>query len=296
MKPKLLILYLSDKAHGWGHKVRCNVLYNTARNLGYQVRLLSNEIGLPGVGYGYYWGGLEDYKNAEAAFLVWQPDWLIVDLEDIVPNWLPILAQQYRCRICNINANGWAEKHGINVEQPWADMVWVQDTPERMIIRRSVLEQKREPGSQWFVFGGAADPLKVLPLFDQALPTTPAWLVQTNLASHFNTHNGHELVITSGDAVLPFMANAKAACVHFGIISWELAAMGVPTYALSRSDAHLYYAKRVEEFGLGRAFPRVGLPDEAELRTFLAEPCAMTGQKPDGRGAERLLAKLDLES
>jgi spore coat polysaccharide biosynthesis predicted glycosyltransferase SpsG len=129
----------------------------------------------------------------------------------------------------------------------------------------------------------------------------PAWICRTKLAEdmppdyvefkHIKPYMDVRHVWN--DAMPKLMVQCQQAIVHLGMTCWELAYLGIPQYIFTRSENHLIDAKRFEDMGLARAFPRVGLPDStAEWNSFIDYRFIPDGKRPDGKGAQRFLDAL----
>lgn len=284
---KILITYMADFDHGYGHHYRCLALADTARAAGHTVKLMSNLDTAD-----YHLSDDTTHGLLEGALESYQPDWLVVDFAHTFDSKLCALAHRNNSMIVNLNGVGW------QFDTPDADITWVQDVPERVILRASVLDTKWHGGKGWFVWGGAADSINLLPTFSQALPEVEAILVGTTVTDSklltYKFASAHTYTITSNDEILPHMANSGRACIHCGMMMWELAYLGIPTYIFSGSVSHLHFAQNIEAMGLAKAWPQVGLPGKDEMRNFLLTDFTInTARRPDGRGVVRLLAEME---
>lgn len=282
----LLIWYLYDKQHGGGHKYRCHALANKARRLGHNVRIVSNDTGAD-----YMLGKTIDLWVIQRAVRLSKCDWLIVDLEEAPPDWIT----QVQIKKCNLNGPGWLGDNGHTIDQGWADLVWIQDDPKRVILRQSVLDAKWQGGDNWFVFGGSADPLKLLPRFDKYSDYN-ANLVGTTLSDHFVLEKpNHHYIVTNGDLILPYMVHSAGSVLHMGITAFETAALSngkMPIYLFSKTPGHLHYAQNMEALGYAKAYPTIGLPEAQEFTEFIQTPYKPCGPKIDGKAIDRLLKEL----
>ena len=278
---RLATLCFAGHAYGYGHLYRSQALANTARQMGYTVFEISNY-----PIFSEYWISEHDIASLHAALVRIKPDWLIIDLPTISRE-ISITAHELGIKTCFLNGVG----HQLETEL--ADLVWIQDMPERIILRPKFTNHKTD--TEWFVYGGGADELGLLPCFSKAMPDVTAYLIDTNLTSYSANivqSRLHELVRPDNIQILDYMQHARRAVLHMGMNAWELAALGKSIYLFSRDEGHLYFAQHMAELNLALAFPRVGLPEVDELRNFLATDFTPSGKKPDGLGAQRLLKEL----
>jgi hypothetical protein len=280
---KLLVMCFGDKLHGYGHVYRCEALIDTANELNHNACMLGNRRA------SFLMHNARDMTNYLSALYDFKPDWVVIDLEEQAPDWMSNYAHQFGAKVAYLNGVGRVE------ENYGADCTWVQDSPDTVILRQSVIHSQLvadpECSPRWFVFGGSADPLDLLPTFARNMQEK-SWLISTELSASrdviANTEI-HQITLVSDERILYYMARADKMCTHMGMINWEGAYLGLPIYTFSRGAGHLGFAKRMEGMGLVCAFPRVGIPDKSEFVEFLEQPFIPDGEKPDGKGAERFL-------
>lgn len=286
MRLRLLFLAFADVEHGLGHFYRTEAAMSAARARGHAVALASNVDGGR-----FYLETTNDCIALTDIINDFRPDWLVADILAEPPLWLAGLVHGCSARLALLNGVGRTEREAR------ADLLWTQDTPEKAILRPEVLKLRRKHArtDKWFVWGGAADVLGLLPKFVRACPDWRAWLVTTSLAQQYEepTNPGQLLLPTVGDEIYSPMSDCGKAVLHLGMTCWELAALGVPMYLFSRSTGHLRDAKRFEALGLAKAWPRVGLPSDKAFYQFLSEPLVPTGKQPDGKGAQRFVEQLE---
>ena len=296
--PNLLIFFQADKDNGYGHKYRSLEVARVAREMGFNVNCMSNDKTATNWKF-----AINVHKNAmhlrQYAWKMWlnklKPDWIIFDLENYPKDYMLEYSKNNNIKMANLNGPGWASANEDNVDQSWADLVWVQDSPEKVILRKDILNIRYNPiPNNWFVFGGSADPLGLLEKFEDAIERDPALLIGTNLRDPMTPkHRDHRYIECDGQTIWQHMALADRACIHMGISAFELATIGVKQYIFSRSAGHLHYAKLIESYGLGLAYPEIGLPDGKNIREFLQQKMVLNPKnKPDGLGVERFLNKL----
>ncbi len=245
-------------------------------------------------------------------------DWLIADVIrwEEIPEELVELCHKQHTKIALLNGVG------HKIEEGQADFVWIQDKPERVILRRELFQNpwynrkiiRRHNRRWWFVFGGATDSMGLLPAFVDAMEHN-AWLVTTELTpdySHITTYwdaalhgktkeKGHSvwqnpIKMADDNDLFSHMYIVQNACVAMGMTAWEFAAIRKHTYVFSISEEHLHFAQNMADMGLVKAYPKVGIPSAQEIKDFLVEwPRYRMNKKyaPDGNGATRLLMALE---
>lgn len=286
--PKMLFIFQVGSKHGWGHKYRVLETARVAREKGIPVEVVSNDI--EATGFRLTIGSKSphlDKGRLSALLNRLTPEWVVYDLskkptQDIIDK-----TRSKPVKIANLNGLG----HNLEADS-WADFSWVQDSPEKVILRKDLLKVKHEPiTNNWFVFGGSVDELNLLENFENVIQRDPALLIGTELRQPMTPKfANHTYIESSGPVIMQHMRYASRAAVHMGMICYELAAIGVPQYIFSRSEEHLRYAKMLESYGLGLAYPKVGLPEPNEMRKFFMEPIVLNpNNKPDCMGADRFL-------
>lgn len=280
---RILVMCFGDKLHGFGHVYRCQGLISTAVKMGHDARMLGN------YNADYTMMNVRDINNLLVTLYEFKPDWLVIDLEEKAPEWMANHARNYGAKVAYLNGVGRTE------ENYGANLVWIQDSPKTVILRDSVLNTKHYDNgsdSRWFVFGGSADPLNLLPTFARNVEER-SWLICTELSSprHPFSYNTtvHKYTLVQDITILAYMAKASKMCTHMGMINWEGAYLGLPIYTFSRGEGHLGFAKGMETLGLVRAYPEVGIPAREQFLDFVYSPFRPDGERPDGKGAERFL-------
>jgi hypothetical protein len=274
---------MADKEHGWGHKMRCQAVIEEAQRIGHEVRVISNEHATT-----YHMTNLADKYVLYAALANYEPDWLVVDLPTI-PRWIIDMTRVLRVSFATLNGVG----HAM---EALADVVWVQDTPERAILRQSIRDLHWLGGYKWYVWGGAADKLNLLNYFGKHMKHAPAWLVRTNLMTNFPKLDtwspGQAEIVGTGNNALWYLARAGQVCSATGMSMWEAAFLNIPQYLVSLTDEHLHWAQNMADLGLAKVWRKIGLPEPDAFKTWLQEPFKLTGQRPDGLGAQRFIEEL----
>lgn len=280
----LAVLYFSGREYGYGHAYRCQALIDAARVANYNVTKISNDPFL----IGYCISALDTTGIVALQDILTEvrPDWLVIDMPDI-PEIVANLAHELGIKVCLLNGVG-------HVLETLADLVWIQDTPERVILRPEFVTEL--PTRDWLVFGGGADESGLLPAFSSAMQHASAYLINTKLTGYSSgiiKSNKHGLVLTEGLEMLRYIRATRKAIIHMGMTAWELAALGKPVYVFSRTAEHLHFAQQMQQQNLVLAYSQVGLPEiDLDFRNFLATEFMPSGRTPDGLGAQRLLEVL----
>ena len=249
-----LIYYLVGKEHGLGHKYRCDALAEHLVDAGHSVYIINNdraahrhEIRASSIVDGQLCNTMFAIREMSSLYNV---DTVIVDLKDNNEE-LNSYIKSLGLRLVLLNGVG------HNVDSKLADLVWIQDSPHTVILRKKVLELSLEDDDRWLVFGGAADEMGLLRAFD-AVCDEPADLLYTELAPvysiDFIPNENHELIRVDGDEILKYMAKARKACVHMGMIAWELVCGYTNVYIVSKNDGHRKFADNLERLGLAKSY------------------------------------------
>lgn len=282
---KLLAFYIIGHGSGYGHMYRSRELMRTARAQGHDTAIVCNDHSTT-----YYVNDWDDIENIRYALVDFRPDWVLVDLP-VNLAWIKELAHQYGAKVCLLNPVGLTT---TDEEYANADMVWRQDSAQTIILRPEFISAVpySAEAREWYVFGGAEDLLDVGGMFIKAMPDRTAWIVETKLTiPNYAPGNKHRVVHPEGD-ILQYMQRANRACLHCGVSAWESAALGLPTYLFSKTEDHLATARKLQSLGLALAWDDLGVPNKKDLREFLLMPFRPSGERPDGKAAQRLLDKL----
>lgn len=299
---KILSLVYCSKKTGFGHWFRSLALAQTAQQRGHEVTIVGDRHppnDLPFI-------HLHDLSPGALvmALQATKPDWLIVDLPGDLPRWIRELTP---CRICTLNGIGYNQADGANlrviqgvadVDLPGPqDKVPVLKGIEYVILRPEIEKYKGMARSQdWLCWGGGADILHLLTRFTVACPGWFATLITSPMAPAplivSPTHSVVRLNEESTD-IFGWMAGSRAACVAMGMCTHELVYLGIETYCFNASELHLRFAKGMERAGLLKTWPAVGLPSNQEIKEFLSTPFRITGERPDGLGAVRVMEAIE---
>jgi hypothetical protein len=283
---KLLAFYIIGHGSGYGHMYRSKELVRVARTRGYDTAIACNNHSTR-----YYVSDWDDEDAIRYALADYRPDWILVDLP-VNLAWIKGLAHEFGAQVCLLNPVGLTT---TEQEYAYADAIWRQDTPKTIILRPEYIDAVtyEHESRDWYVFGGAEDLLDVGGAFIKAMPDSTAWIVSTNLTvPQYAPGNKHRVVQPEGD-VLQYMQRARKACLHCGVSAWETAAVGLPTYLFSKTEDHLATARKMQDMGLVLAWDGLGLPSKKDVREFLLTPFKPSGERPDGKAADRLLDMIE---
>lgn len=273
---KLLFLCYANERTGLGHFVRSRLLAETAKARGHEVVFVGDRN--PAIRGVKFWMSSEVEQRVGLIFTApfdFKPDWLVVDMPDP-----PFSVFNLVHKTCIIDGVGHSRSGNL------ADLIISQGldhgrdgygAPEYLILRPELFEQERQPKEHWLVWGGAEDELGMSNLYPEAYPTPKTFWLAPGADSPFGA-----------------LSKAKVLVAQMGMMVWEAVAIGVPTYVFSLTDAHLTEARRLEDRGWVRAFPRTGLPSMSRLQEFLpAEPFVPAEADFPTDGAERVIGLLE---
>lgn len=275
---RVVLYFFRNPETGLGHYYRMQALYQELEKRHHHVICAtSHNVGWPA------WFAPVHYNDEDSFKFVLKflkPDWVVADLPTF-PAWLT------GKRLCLVN--------GIGHTCPPADLIISQGqggdyhAPEYLLLRQCLKEYTWQPTDGDFVFGGGADTLGLLEAYSKYLPNNEAHLV----VNFSHPPNDRRAAWVSDEAMLKLAANCRRAIVSTGMIVWELAALGVPTYCFSKSEEHLRTALWLDKLGLCKAYPFVGLPNQGAFVEFLSRPFTPTGKRPDFDGARRVAELLE---
>lgn len=286
----IAILVYANETVGLGHWYRANALADKMTELGHTVVILGNMQTRKHI---YF--QVRENNELDLIYAIEQvePDYLIVDLQDSVPDYIYGLG----VRIVVLNGVG-------REDEDRAELTFIQGFsnkkrnglfagPEYVILRDSIFAVEYSPQSDWFVWGGAKDKMRLLEKFYKNVKSGTGFAFTTGFSDYIFPHENNQPQLVIGNPrddkqMILSMSIAKKACVAMGMVAWELVAMGVPAYVFSWSKGHLKFAKEMEKAGLIKAYPKIGIPDDDEFIRFINEPFKITGERPDALGATRI--------
>lgn len=297
---KILFYAFSDKDVGQGHLYRTLVLADKAEELGHHPLVVGNIMDQNRVCYQARKYSMDDFLHIAKKF---NPDWIVTDLQEKTPYFVYDVAELCYAEVLNIAGVGRYDidlTARVNIVQgmlpeapPEKDLIF--GGQNWIVLRPEVFTIHRNPGSAWFVFGGSIDRMELLYEFHEAMPEDKAMLVASHYASVIPSESENHMVYWPIDeAIFRLMGRAAKACVATGMIAWELATMGIPTYCFSWTPGHLEFAQKMEEAGLVRAYPDIGLPSHDKMREFLALEPVEPQNAPDGRGPARIIRLMEI--
>lgn len=254
---RVLIYVLADSKVGFGHWYRCQALAEELDRAGHQVRIATNNT----MSREFLVEGVPSGPRLAHLFMYFLPDYVVFDLNQPLADYVPGLCRSYGVKSITL------------LREPGPDLIFAQDTPENMILRRAFWDKPEPGGVGWLVFGGTGDRL--------------------GLRDYFTNLGILALPACSGERFVTQVQNCRKACVSFGMIAWELAACKKPQYIFSIDGDHLHSALKMQATGLALAWPTIGLPKTTqEFQAFLGQRFEPRGQRPDGQGALRLISLL----
>lgn len=295
---KIIFWVYSGEKIGDGHIVRSSEMATVAQEKGHHTMMCSNDQFL---GSTYFQVRPKHILDLWHALHQFRPHWLVCDLNFKIPKKVFKYCARFGTKIIDINAQGKPQDERVDLSVIQGISADVEDGdsvvsgPKWVIIRRKLFEVERDLQDRWFVYGGSDDKFGLLAKFHRSLRKEEATLICTPLSApkHIKQTKEHELYVVSGDAIFQFMASTSKACVAMGMTAWETAALGLPTYVYSQTRKHLEFALRMDEAGIVKAYPKVGVPAKNLMRDFLNQPFEPSGEMPDGKAAERILELMD---
>lgn len=280
----LFFITFANHRTGLGHRFRTEALILAAQEAGHRVAVGGDYP--PNTRHWFRTNELDnDFYNVIQEL---NPDWLVIDL----PFDAPEMFFAGPWQTCLINGVG----HNLDCHR--ADVVIRQDfegehcAPDYVILRPD-LPERNGPGLHWLVHGGGSDELELVNTFAKYCPD---WLAKL-IPGVFTVNGRHPDTPLLNQAATSYlyqmMHSCRAGCVHAGMIVWEMAALGIPAYVFSRTPGHLAITQEMERRGWIKAWPRVGLPESNDFIKFLETRFIPVGQRPDKRGAERVIRLLE---
>jgi spore coat polysaccharide biosynthesis predicted glycosyltransferase SpsG len=273
------ILVFANAETGLGHWYRSIALADYLQGRGVHTTIITDRI--PPDKFSYH---LVNYHDQP----IWQSpitghyDWLIVDLPAEPPAWIYEYCEAQRINVLILNGVGHqvGDRATLRIVQGLDDAAEYSGV-DYIILRDNVFKASRirQPIIDWFVFGGAADQMKLTVNF-------PNWqrIVFAISKKDWQVSDNHD------NGFLFAASQCERACIAMGMTALELAAWGdMPIYVFSISEQHLNFAQRLETAGYISAYPAVGLPDDKiDMAEFLTIPFVPTGKPIDGQACRRI--------
>ena len=287
---RVLFYVNRSRESGFGHYYRSIALADEASRRGHTIAFVGDTDPF----CRYYQVDLGDKAAFNKAVADFNPDWLVIDLPGDVPSYMA----EIRAKLCVVDGVG----HNSDIRPDLAISQGFEGdrcAPEYLILRRTLERYKAEPGTRWFVFGGAADEIGLLPAFYRVMADYKANLLVTELMRYnwltYSSNSGpnHWGITSQDDSVLGWLAMAQRVALHQGVMAWESFYYQIPAYIFSRSQHHLDAALEMERRGYCLAYPSIGLPPDAMLREFLLREFVPTGERPDLEGAARVIKLIE---
>lgn len=281
----IAFLVFRNNLTGYGHWYRSKALADYLKSRGHKVTIIGD--------YQYSRISYVDYNSLliENSSEMLNPtlfdhiieswfDWIIVDLPFELDQSFYQACKSKRVKSLILNGIG----HQVG---DLADLRIVQGLgegeysgPDYVILRDEIIELRHKYRLQlrfdprkpkWFVFGGGFDPLNLGDKF------IDRWLTD-------------DFILPSEErSFLQYALECNRACLSMGMIVWELLTIGLKCYVFSVSPKHLEFAMRMNDAGLIRAYPEVGIPKQAEFVEFLQSDFVVNSELiPDGKAKERI--------
>lgn len=289
---KIAILAYSSPIIGRGHIVRSTELARYLHNVKeHDVWVLGNEMFHKSNYFQCREGESDDLYHV---FHQVRPDWIVVDMRQGVPDYVKELSQKFNVSVLNINGTGRSEEGNEEItiiqgavddkrDNVFAGTEWV-------ILRQEIFDIQYQGGKSWFVYGDSGTP-NLLNMFNKTMFADSAMLMISphSKVTRLQQNDLHTIHAPIGKTIFPFMTHSRAACVMMGMIAWELAVIGVPTYVFSSSSKHLHFAQAMGDKGFVKAYPHVGIPSRKRFVGFLGHPFIQKRDGlPDGKACERI--------
>jgi spore coat polysaccharide biosynthesis predicted glycosyltransferase SpsG len=301
---KVVIVVYAKPDVGLGHWYRSIVLANELVSRGHFVWICGNKMLL---GKEHLYFQIRENEPDDLLHVLDQirPDFLVLDLQNGVPKYIYELCDRFSVNTLVLNGVGREEEDDayITVIQgfPPKDISIGENTyygSEYVIIRPELFKFTYRPVFPWFVWGGAKDKMNLLNRFQRVFPDEQSIMVSNKFSENHVEQVGRHSIYNDvkDDAIFALMNACERACVATGMVVWELLALGIMTYAFSWSEGHLGFAQRMEDSGLIKAYPKIGLPkSNYEIMEFLSEPFEPDfSLAPDGEGASRIVDTMEL--
>ena len=272
---KVMIYVLADKETGLGHWYRMQALYQALFEAGHDLFLVTNALKQ---------GDLSirplDPQAWGVAISTFKPDWAVVDIPGQPPEFMLDFEN-----LCLIDGVGHSASKAKLVISQGAEGEY--NAPDYLLLRPELefAQGNRKDPAYDLVWGGAADPLNLL---DKYRKLFGHGYYSPNTAISIS-----RMIRETNGELLDKMAGAYRAVVSSGMILWELAYLRVPTYTFSRTKRHLATALYLQELGLVKAYPKVGIPSDKEFLVFVNRHFETWGDKIDLGGAGRVVKLME---
>lgn len=276
---KIMLYALCNKDTGFGHWFRSIPIQNAVQRRNWEVVFLSDRHDEGQITESI--PGRATLEQIDHALAVHNPDWLLCDIPWVPEEALAAVVRAHHARLGYLDA-------GPNDVVPWCDLLWVQDTPDHIILRDELYQISYQPENYWLVAGGTGDLLGLMPRFAET-KLAPAHLVGGREPA-LNYQQTWVARTTPGE-MLGLMQHARWACLALGTTAWECAALGVPMYLFAFTEKQHLTAQKLARYGYAKTWPTTGLPDQTPFQEFLAQEVAPSGP-PVAGGAENLLNRL----
>lgn len=295
---KIVFLVYAKPETGLGHWYRTIELAKRAEERGHYVTIVGNRMARP-----FTFFQVRENEEYDLYHVLHQidPDWLVVDLQDSVPDYIYNIT---KTRLAVLNGVGYdkEDEADLTIIQGFSDKNRenILSGEKYVVLRKELFEAKQhidKKAKDWFVWGGTKDKMGILTAFPLIMPESKASLVISKMfpieLKTISNPAIHTPVFVDDSSIIPLMTISNRACVAMGMIAWELAALEIPAYVFSVSNGHLGFANKMQENGLLLAYPEIGLPEENKVVEFLSTPFEITGNPPDEKGADRILAAME---
>lgn len=277
---KLLFYTMGNKDIGLGHFYRMQTLAQEAQERGHYVKFLSD---YPADGVRWHKAQPDDPAIFYWAIRSIKPNWVIVDLPGKIPDWL-----FGHNRVCVIDQND--TRADLCVSQGYEG----EYTAPYYLIIPPVNIPQRNGERCWFVWGGAADIMRLLSNFSRNV-NEAALLVTTEMGSPPARPRVTHMVVKTINrhSFFNFALQCDRACVQMGQTVWELAHLGIPCYVFSATPEHLKTAMLMDRDGLVKAYPGIGIPAGDKFVKFISKKFTPKQGVIDGYGARRIVELLE---
>jgi hypothetical protein len=274
---------MGNREIGLGHFYRMQSLAQEARTRGHYVKFLSD---YPADGVQWHKAQPDDPNIFFWAIRAVRPDWVIVDLPGTLPEWL-----FGHCAVCVIDQNcGTAD---LCISQGYEGKY---RAPKYLIIP-PIAECQQPHERCWFVWGGSMDVMGLLGDFVRYTKET-ALLLTTDITPVPRYPRLTQMVVKTLDRkqFFSFACQCDRACVQMGQTVWELVYLGIPCYVFSHNERGLKTALRMQEAGLVKAYPKIGIPGGEKFTEFIGQEFAPRRGVVDGLGAGRIVELLEQQN